>query len=89
MTAPDHLALHAGKLDKRVETSLPEAMDTWIAAQAHALGLREADFIRELIFKGATGTIYSVHVANDRAASFEAQRAVLRESYRTCPGVAE
>ena len=87
--AADLAALHVGKLDKRVETSLPEAMDAWIAKQAFELGLREADFIRELIFKGATGTIYSVHVAHDKEAAFDAQQAKLRGCYRTGTGDAQ
>lgn len=88
MTAPAP-ALHVGKLDKRVETSLPEPMDIWIAAQAHAMGIREADFIRELIFKAATGQIYSVHVANDKAAAFERQHATLQGLCGSRAGVSE
>lgn len=87
--AADTLPLHVGKLDKRVETSLPEPMDKWVAEQAHAMGIREADLLRELIFKGATGIIYSVHVANDKEAAFEAQQAKLRGGYRTGAGDAQ
>lgn len=71
--------LHVGKLDKRIETSVTEAMDKWIAEQAHNMGVREADFVRELLWLGATKVIYSVHVANDKAAAFARQPAVLPE----------
>lgn len=69
--------LHIGKLNTRIETSVTEAMDKWIAEQAHSMGLREADFVRELIWLASTGEIYSVHVANDKAAAFARQPAVL------------
>ena len=71
--------LHIGKLNTRIETSVTEAMDKWIAEQAHNLGIREADYVRELIWLGATKVIYSVHVANDKAEAFARQPAVLPE----------
>ena len=69
--------LHIGKLNTRIETSVTEAMDKWIAEQAHSMGIREADFVRELIWLGASGVIYSVHVANDKAEAFARQPATL------------
>ena len=71
--------LHAGKLNRRIETSVTESMDEWIAEQAHSMGIREADYVRELIYLGATKTIYSVHVANDKAEAFARQPAPLPE----------
>ena len=71
--------LHIGKLNTRIETSVTEAMDKWIAEQAHSMGIREADFVRELLWLGATKVIYSVHVANDKAAAFAGQPAMLPE----------
>lgn len=71
------LKLHIGKLNTRVETSVTEAMDKWIAEKAHGMGIREADFVRELLYLGATNEIYSVHVAKDKAAAFARQPAVL------------
>lgn len=59
--------LHTGKLDHRCETLITAAMDEWIAAKAKEMGLREGVVVRELIFKGATGEGFSVHVAKDRS----------------------
>lgn len=71
--------LHIGKLDHRIETSVTELMAIWIAEKAHAMGLREADFVRELIWLGATQKMYSMHVANDKAEQFTRQLATLPE----------
>lgn len=78
--------LHIGKLDKRVETSVTESFADWIAVQAHAQGLQKADFVRELLFLGATQEMYSFHVAKDKADAFKSQLAGVREESRTSDG---
>lgn len=80
------LKLHHGKLDRRVETSVTESFDSWAAVQAHAQGLAKADFLRELLFIGATAEMYSFHVAKDKSEAFKKQLAELRESAGTAPG---
>lgn len=72
------MPLHTGKLDSRVETSLPEAMSDLLGAKAHALGIPKADLIRDLIFLAATGETYSFHVAKDKAEEMKAQLADMR-----------
>lgn len=59
------MALHHGKLTARCETLVTESMDAWIAKMAHEMGMREHAVVRELIYKGATGLGYSVHVSKD------------------------
>jgi len=59
------MSLHQGKLTARCETLVTEAMDEWIAKKAREIGLRESAVVRELIYKGATGFGYSVHVSKD------------------------
>lgn len=79
-------SLHIGKLDRRVETSVTEAFDEWAAIQAHSQGIPKAEFLRELLYVGATTETYSLHVAKDKAASFKKQLASLRGMSRTNEG---
>jgi hypothetical protein len=53
----------------------------------HAQGLAKADFLRELLFIGATAEMYSFHVAKDKSEAFKKQLAELRESAGTAPGI--
>lgn len=78
--------LHIGKLDRRVETSVTEAFDAWAVVQAHAQGVAKADFLRELLFIGATTEMYSFHVAKDKSEAFKKQLAALRESAGSSSG---
>ena len=67
------MALHQGKLTARCETLITEAMDAWIAKKANEMGLRESAVVRELLYKGATGLGYSVHVYKDMSDSLAVQ----------------
>lgn len=78
--------LHVGKLDKRVETSVTEAFEAWAVVQAHAQGVAKADFLRELLYIGATTEMYSFHVAKDKSEAFKKQLAELRECSGTSSG---
>lgn len=69
------MTLHQGKLTARCETLVTEAMDAWIAKKAHEMGLRESAVVRELIYKGATGFGYSVHISKDMSDSLAVQPA--------------
>jgi len=72
--------LHTGKLDHRIETSLPEAMNDLLAAKAHILGVPKADLIRDLIFVAVTGETYSFHVAKDKSDATKALLAEVRDT---------
>lgn len=76
------MALHTGKLDWRIDTSVTEEMCDAIATKAHALGIPKADFVRELLFLGMTQETYTFHVAKDKAAAIKAQLEDMRD--RSC-----
>jgi hypothetical protein len=78
--------LHVGKLNKRVESSVTEAFEEWAIIQAHAQGLAKADFLRELLYIGATNEMYSFHVAKDKAEAFKSQLANVMQDSRSDAG---
>ncbi len=60
------LQLHIGKLTEECKTTVPEAFVDYIRELAIAAKCHPSDIVRELLFKAATGKVYSAHVANDR-----------------------
>jgi hypothetical protein len=73
------MSLHTGKLDARIETSVPEAFSDLLGAKAHALGVTKADLVRDLLFLAATGETYSFHVAKDKSAATKVLLADMRD----------
>ena len=60
------MELHIGKLTEECKTTVPEGFIEYIRELAIAAKCHPSDIVRELLFKAATGKVYSAHVANDR-----------------------
>jgi hypothetical protein len=80
------MSLHTGKLDARIETSVPEAFSDLLGAKAHALGVTKADLVRDLLFLAATGETYSFHVAKDKSIATKVLLADMRDRSGTDAG---
>jgi hypothetical protein len=71
--------LHTGKLTEECKTTVPFAFTEYIRELAIAAKCHPSDIVRELLFKAATGKVYSAHVANDRLRLIETQGRLLGE----------
>ena len=65
--------LHIGKLTDECKTTVPQAFTDYIRDLATATKCHPSEIVRELLFKAATGKVYSAHVANDRLRLIEKQ----------------
>ena len=80
MAAINKPDLTRSKRGVEITISVSEYTANLLIAQAHNLGLSKADFSHECLILGLTGEIYSVHVANDKAAAIKAIHRELREN---------
>ena len=77
------MELHIGKLTEECKTTVPESFVEYIRELAIAAKCHPSDIVRELLFKAATGKVYSAHVANDRLRLIEKQERQLGDSGAT------
>jgi hypothetical protein len=77
------MELHIGKLTEECKTTVPEAFVEYVRELAIAAKCHPSDIVRELLFKAATGKVYSAHVANDRLRLIEKQERQLGDSGAT------
>ncbi len=72
-------ALHIGKLDAAITTTVTQDMKDFISERASQFRCSAAEIHREAVYIGLTGMGYSAHVAKDMAEAMAYQAAKVSE----------